>query len=83
MCQIPGEVLCLHPGCHRYRGFVYIRDLSRKVCIAPFNKEETEVQRGEEIGPTSQSQYVQSQDSHPGLPSPKGHAGRDALRVDM
>lgn len=83
MCQIPGGVLCLHPGCHHYRGFVYIHDLSRKVCISPFNKEETEVQRREEIGPTSQSQCVQSQDSHTGLPSPKGHVDLDALRADM
>ena len=58
-------------------------DLLCKEHISPFNEGKTKVQEGEVIGPMSQSQEVQSQDSHPGLPASHSHTGSEAAGIDV
>lgn len=58
-------------------------DLLCKEHVSPFNEGKTEVQGGEVIGPMSQSQEVQSQDSHPGLPAFHSHAGPETVGIAM
>ena len=74
----------LNPGSHHLLSSLYMYlDLLCKEHVSPFNEGKTEVQGGEVIGPMSQSQEVQSQDSHPGLPAFHSHAGPETVGIAM